>query len=1688
MSRLNGVGTKLVGVFKNVGTALLNGLASYGISLAISGIVGAISNLFNKSKQAREEAKKTREEFSKLTDEYTEEIKDIDSLSSKYEELSKKLKDSSISTEEYLSVKTQLKVLQDQLVETYGYEAAGIDLVNGKYEEQIRLLNEKKKQEASEYLFNIDNGVASKENKNGRTAIEEAARVVNATFGKEVSIPITFDAKTDSVDDFFGFDLTSMLSKYEGISINSDGGGTITLEINPDIKKKKLNDEIVQLSAELAKLGKNEKAQELLDALGTIDFKFDSQEYQEQLENMQKAAEAYFISAMDDSGKTLEDKAKDIVAAYNKAVAEGNAEGIEDAREKWNQLQADIEEFKLTYGDDESLSGGVFNLLIPTIDNMFSDIWDSHLKTSDQKLQELLKNKFITVANEIAQLSEAEKNALMTILQNVDIEALSQEDIAKAIAQAQKYAETHPIEVKVKASDAVDSMADMKSAVASLSDLYNQTVLQSASENADSFATFAADPETLNSIEQAFKQFISENDGTEQLNAALSHFEKVSVESFGSDDYAEQMQNAINNLITAYVDQTKVIKNLDETNAEWSKDQLKAMGITNADEVVQSRLNKQVKKTQESIGKLAKQLISYNEVMEKSTATDEEKATALKGLVPYVEDILTLYDSQGNAIEFTFGISEEFVKKHQDDINAIAEGDIDALNRIRLAAAKEVVMRMSVDIPTEAFESQVNQIMDLVAQADAQDIEIGAWLEDTPFLQELARMASTSQDAANAISKAFESMGYTATWVDNPYGKALASVQKSTSYIPASVVDEINRLASTQLNFPSLKIQRTGSSGGGVRANYSAPSSSGSSGGGGGGGGSEPTKPKEESEEMFDWVEVAIQRIEEEISRLDKVVGNTYETWGERNEARIKEIKELEKEYKALGIASSEYFRNAEKVQVNGGKGLNDDDYGENDELVKENDQRLLDEAKAAWATGEYKKKVQQGLLTGDDIEKIANHFLSDTIKEYQEIYQKGVDAQDKEYDKLIELGNQYKGAFDDVKEEYSELIQYITDQADVIDERINRTEKRGYFVSKSYYEDLKALEAQRYSKLDAEYEDLIKKRDEAVASGTIKEGSEAWHQMNQEINGVNLELEKSKTQMVEYNNTIRQLDWDFFDWVEERISRINDEASFLVDLMSNDKLYEDNGFLNNLGHATNAMYAAQYEVYMRQAKDYADERLKLEKEIAKDPANKDLIARYEELVDAQQDAIKGAEQMKDSVKSLVQEGINLYLQSLQKLIDKYKESLSDAKDLYSYQQNIAEQTKNIGNLRKQLTAYEGDDSEETRAVIQRLRTQLKDAETKLKETEWDRYISETESFLSDMYTDMEETLNARLDDIDFLMHDMIDVANENSATVQDTIRTETDKVGYTLTSYFDGIVNGGSVLTTDLNNGFTQISGLMTNVLSVIEQIKNYAATMVDNGKTKVESTKTTTVNTNTPTAPKATGNTTTTTSNNNKPTTNTTNNNSKPATNTTNNNKPARSETDYYGVALAIINGNYGWGNGDNRVSRLKQKGFDATKVQDLVNKIWNEGYVFSGAWVGRYQGITDLSKFAFNKYAKGSKNISKDQLAWTQEKGQELIFRSSDGAMLTPLNAGDKVFTAQMTDNLWELAKGRFTTNIPKSAGGNTINNSNAISITLPNVKNYEEFKTALQNDPKMTSFIQQITLGEVSNGVKLNKKKY
>lgn len=171
--------------------------------------------------------------------------------------------------------------------------------------------------------------------------------------------------------------------------------------------------------------------------------------------------------------------------------------------------------------------------------------------------------------------------------------------------------------------------------------------------------------------------------------------------------------------------------------------------------------------------------------------------------------------------------------------------------------------------------------------------------------------------------------------------------------------------------------------------------------------------------------------------------------------------------------------------------------------------------------------------------------------------------------------------------------------------------------------------------------------------------------------------------------------------------------------------MYDENGNLSDAGTASMGLHAESYGVYMAQADKYADEIKKINKELASDPNNKDLIARRDELLSSQRDSILAAKDEKEAMIDLAKNGIQVELDAVRELIDAYTDSLDSAKDLYDYQKKIAEKTANISALEKQLAAYQNDMSEETRSKIQKIQLELKDAQDDLKDTEYDRFVSD---------------------------------------------------------------------------------------------------------------------------------------------------------------------------------------------------------------------------------------------------------------------------------------------------------------------------------------------------------------------------
>lgn len=540
------------------------------------------------------------------------------------------------------------------------------------------------------------------------------------------------------------------------------------------------------------------------------------------------------------------------------------------------------------------------------------------------------------------------------------------------------------------------------------------------------------------------------------------------------------------------------------------------------------------------------------------------------------------------------------------------------------------------------------------------------------------------------------------------------------------------------------------------------------------------SKDSEKDLQTFDWIEIAIKRIESAVGKLKNIASSTYNSIKTKLGASADEISKVNEE---LAIQRKAY-------------------------------DRYLSQANSVGLNSELAEKVRNGTI---DIEE----YDSDTqklIKSYQDWYEEALscsDAIDELHDSLASI---YESNFNAIKDDYANRLSEIEHISNIYQSDIDLIEERSYAASEAYYSKLRDIEKKNISILKDELSALESKFDEAMKSKEIEEYSDAWYSMKNEINSVEEAISEANSKLVEYGNSMRQIKWDMFDFEQDRVDQITQEADFLIDLLSNKELYDDKGQFSEYGLATAGLRMENYNVYMLKAKQYAEELLEINKELANDPYNQTLIERREELLGLQQDLISSAEDEKQAIKDLVSDGMNAELDSLKELIDAYTNALDSAKSLNDYQKSISDKTSEISSLKKQLLAYAGDNSEETRATIQKLNADLKKAEEDLQDTEYDRYISDQKELLDNLYTEYETTLNQRLDNIDALISDISSAVNNGASDINATISSISGDVGYAISDSLSDIWN------TDKNNksdsdGSYDIAAKILEVINTISE-----------------------------------------------------------------------------------------------------------------------------------------------------------------------------------------------------------------------------------------------------------------------------
>ena len=461
-----------------------------------------------------------------------------------------------------------------------------------------------------------------------------------------------------------------------------------------------------------------------------------------------------------------------------------------------------------------------------------------------------------------------------------------------------------------------------------------------------------------------------------------------------------------------------------------------------------------------------------------------------------------------------------------------------------------------------------------------------------------------------------------------------------------------------------------------------------------------------------------------------------------------------------------------------------------------------------------YRSLVENGAV---DISTITNESLVQQIKTYQDYYEKALACKDAVSDLNDELANLVQTEFDHTAKRYDDELSMHEHQSKMLQSSADILETKGYMVSSDIYDALARQEEEKITALQNKYASL----ESVLNSSNIPKYSEQWYEMQLEIAGVAEELKNSQKNLAEYNNTLREIDWELFDKLQKKISGVTSESDFLLELMSDKKMFNEDGSITEHGQAALGLHAVNYNTYMAQADEYAAKMEQINAELANDPYNQTLLEKRDELLEQQRDMILAAEKEKQSIKDLKSEGYDSLLDSMSDIIGRRKEMLSQIKDLSDYEKSIKEQTAEVTKYQKMIDSMQGmADTEEGKAAIQKYELSLKEAKENLEESEYDRYIKDQEQLLDSLYDETEEWINSRLDNLDGLIDDVIQATNTNASVIQTTLEAEAENVGATLSTEMENLWSPNGEFTSVVS---TYGSGQLTTLQEILATMKQY-------------------------------------------------------------------------------------------------------------------------------------------------------------------------------------------------------------------------------------------------------------------------
>lgn len=398
--------------------------------------------------------------------------------------------------------------------------------------------------------------------------------------------------------------------------------------------------------------------------------------------------------------------------------------------------------------------------------------------------------------------------------------------------------------------------------------------------------------------------------------------------------------------------------------------------------------------------------------------------------------------------------------------------------------------------------------------------------------------------------------------------------------------------------------------------------------------------------------------------------------------------------------------------------------------------------------------KIKDGAVDLTTFVGDGSQEVVDAIKDYENWADKVADCKQELAELRTAIRQLELDKFHNIMDDFQNQFDLRENGKDLISKQIDLLKEAGQLIGESFFTAQIDQSKKQLSLLEEEKKQLVAQMASAVSSGRVQKGTEEWLEMVNALSDVEGNILDCKKAMEEFDNELLQLHWDIFERIQNQFKSLDSELSNLINLFQDSKATDGSSNWSKEGLAQLGLLAQQYELAQYQIQKYNDELNQLSQDYL---AGKYSAAEYadklSDLSSAQWEAVNSSESIKDAILDLHEVRIKEEVAAIEKEIDAYKEltdaqieALKAAKDLHDYQELIAEKTKSVTDLERQIAAMRNDDTAAAVAKRKLLAEELAEAKKELEETQYDHSVEEQENALNQELENYEEARNAEIE------------------------------------------------------------------------------------------------------------------------------------------------------------------------------------------------------------------------------------------------------------------------------------------------------------------------------------------------------